>query len=93
MNDIKESVDIIPEDLENEYLTEKEELQLKKLIKSLFFYTILVVLTSLTSIILKFLEVERSVTLISGTIAIVIIVFIVIRVTMIYKEVGNLGRK
>jgi polyferredoxin len=93
MNDIKESVDIIPEGLENEYLTEKEELQLKKLIKSLFFYTILVVLTSLTSIILKFLEVEGSVTLISGTIAIVIIVFIVIRVTMIYKEVGNLGRK
>jgi len=93
MNDIKESVDIIPEGLENEYLNEKETLYMKKLIKSLFFYSVLGGITSLTSIILRFLEVERNVTLIFGLIAIVIFVFIIIRIIMIYREVGNLEGK
>ncbi|MDY0139802.1 MAG: hypothetical protein RBR50_08875 [Candidatus Izemoplasmatales bacterium] len=93
MNDIKESVDIIPEGLENEYLTEEETLYMKKIIKSLIIYTILGGVTSITSILLKVFEVEKSVTLIFGLIAIVIFVFIVIRITMLYKEVGKLEGK
>ena len=93
MNDIKESVDIIPEGLENEYLTEEETLYMKKIIKSLIIYTILGGVTSITSILLKVFEVEKSVTLIFGLIAIVIFVFIVIRITMLYKEIGKLEGK
>jgi hypothetical protein len=93
MNDIKESVDIIPEGLENEYLTEEETLYMKKMIKSLFIYTILGGVTSITSILLKVFEVEKSVSLIFGLIAIVIFVFIVIRIKMLYKEVGKLEGK
>ena len=93
MNYIKESVDIIPEGLENEYLTEEETLYMKKIIKSLIIYTILGGVTSITSILLKVFEVEKSVTLIFGLIAIVIFVFIVIRITMLYKEVGKLEGK
>jgi len=90
---VYKSVDIIPEGLENEYLTEEETLYMKKIIKSLIIYTILGGVTSITSILLKVFEVEKSVTLIFGLIAIVIFVFIVIRITMLYKEVGKLEGK
>ena len=93
MNDIKESVDNIPERLENEYLTEEESLHIKKIIKSLFIYTVLGVVTAMVSILLKVFEVEKSVTLIFGLISIVIFVFIIIRITMLYKEVGRLVGK
>lgn len=93
MNDIKESVDIIPEGLQDEYLTEEETLHMKKIIKSLINYTVLGGVTSIASILLKVFEVEKSVTLIFGLIAIVIFVFIVIRIIMLYKEVGKLESK
>jgi len=93
MCDIKKTVDSIPEGLENEYLTEEESLHIKKIIKSLFIYTVLGVVTAMVSILLKVFEVEKSVTLIFGLISIVILVFIIIRITMLYKEVGKLEGK
>ena len=89
MNNLKDSVDVIPEGLENECLIEEGILHMKKLIKSLLIYTLIASVISITSIILKLLKVERSITMIFGVIAIVPIIFIVIRITLIYKEIGK----